>query len=188
MIVNILLTILLGMIPETLFFTLFLTYTKNLKNKRIKLFLLISLAYVLCVILMKYNVLFYILFVIGIYLSLKILYKNKIQIIDIFIISIGFIYICTISFVFSKFINNNYYNYYILPGRNTILYDNNYKLYETNTNLNKSRYKVFISAGGAFVVKFKFIENAWKATNYYAINNKDPNNKYDLKNAYFNKI
>lgn len=120
MIVNILLSILLGMIPETLFFTLFLTYTKNLKNKRIKLFLLISLAYVLCVILMKYNVLFYILFVIGIYLSLKILYKNKIQIIDIFIISIGFIYICIISFVFSKFINNNYYNYYILLFINKI--------------------------------------------------------------------
>lgn len=85
-------------------------------------------------------------------------------------------------------IADNYYNYYILPGRNTILYDNDYKLYETNTNLNKSRYKVFISAGGAFVVKFKYIQNAWKVTNYYAINNKDPNNKYDLKNAYFNKI
>ena len=33
MIVNILLSILLGMIPETLFFTLFLTYTKNLSLK-----------------------------------------------------------------------------------------------------------------------------------------------------------
>ena len=43
-----LVSILFGLIPEVLYFTLFITYTKNIKEKRIKLILLISIAYFLC--------------------------------------------------------------------------------------------------------------------------------------------
>lgn len=121
MIVNILLSILLGMISETLFFTLFLTYTKNLKNKRIKLFLLISLAYILCIMIVRHKALFYVIFIFLIYFSLKILYKDKVQIIDIFVISIGFIYVCFISLLCAIFINNNYIRYYLLLVLNKVL-------------------------------------------------------------------
>lgn len=121
MIVNILLSILLGMIPETLFFTLFLTYTKNLKNKRIKLFLLISLAYVLCVMVIRHKVLFYVIFIIFIYLSLKIVYKNNVEIIDVFIVNLGLIYIFVINFLCAIFINNNYLVYYNLLIINKVL-------------------------------------------------------------------
>ncbi len=112
MIVNILLSILLGMIPETLFFTLFLTYTKNLKNKRIKLFLLISIAYVLCMFLRRYKIIYYVLFIVLIYIILKFLYKEKTQIIDVFIIAITYLYLTLDSIICYAFVKENLNNYY----------------------------------------------------------------------------
>ena len=40
-----LLSIVLGLIPEVLYFTLFLSYTKNLKGKKIRLFVLTFILY-----------------------------------------------------------------------------------------------------------------------------------------------
>lgn len=113
MIVNILLSILLGMIPEGLFFTLFLIYTKNLKDKRIKLFLLISLAYILCMFINRYKIIYYIFFIIFIYIILKYLYKNKTQIIDIFVISIIYLYLTLISVICFSFVKEELNNYWI---------------------------------------------------------------------------
>lgn len=56
-------SMLLGMIPEVLYFTLAIIYTKNIKTKRIKLFLLIALSYILCIMIIKYELLFYVLFI-----------------------------------------------------------------------------------------------------------------------------
>ena len=54
--------IILGLIPEVLYFTLFLVYTKHIKEKRIKLFLLIALAYTLTIFIKQYILLYYLAF------------------------------------------------------------------------------------------------------------------------------
>lgn len=108
------LSILLGLIPEVLYFTLFLTFTKNIKEKRIKLFLLISISYILCVLIQQWQLLFYLLWGLSIYIFLKILYKEKVQIIDIFIISLAYFWVALISLICLIFLKENYSNFIVL--------------------------------------------------------------------------
>lgn len=111
---KILLTILLGMLPEVLYFTLFITYTKNIKEKRIKLFLLISVFYLLCITTIKYQILCYMAFVVSIFIILKLLYKEKAQIIDIFIVGVSYLWLSILSFVLMNFTNKDLSNYAII--------------------------------------------------------------------------
>jgi len=108
------LSILLGLVPEVLFFTLFITYTKNIKEKRIKLFILIAISYFLCILIQEYQVLFYILWEICIYLACKILYKKKVQIIDIFIITIAYAWNLILSFILMNFAEKDLSNYVLI--------------------------------------------------------------------------
>lgn len=121
MIVNILLNILLGVIPETLFFTLYLIYTKNLENKKMKLFLGILIIYILCITINRFKILYYVSYIFLVVIFLKILYKEKTQIIDIFVFSISTIYLSFLGLLCSKFVNNNYIMYYIMLILNRIL-------------------------------------------------------------------
>lgn len=107
-------SVLLGLLPEVLYFTLFLIYVKNIKEKKIKLFILISIAYFVCALIYNYKTLYYIGFIVSIYIILKILYKEKTQIIDIFIISIPMSFIFVISFICYLFVKNDLSNYYLL--------------------------------------------------------------------------
>ena len=116
-----LLTIFVGMLPEVIYFTLFLIYTKNIKTKKVKLFFLIMVVYILCILLDMYKIIYYIMFIFLIYLVLKILYKDKTQIIDIFIINVAFIYVCFISYICFLFVKNNVTIYYIMTIINKIL-------------------------------------------------------------------
>lgn len=111
----------LGMLPEVLYFTLFLIYTKNIKEKKIRLFLLISLAYILCIMISRFKVLYYIMFIFSVYLILKILYRKKSQIIDVFVFSVSFCYLCFAGFITSRFVNNDYTLYYIMYAVDRIL-------------------------------------------------------------------
>lgn len=114
MLSQIILSIFLGLIPEVLYFTLFITYTKNIKEKRIKLFLLISLVYILCMFIQRYKIFYYVLFIVLIYLIMKVLYKKKTQILDVFVISIGAIYMTIVSYIGFCFFNEDLSNYYIM--------------------------------------------------------------------------
>lgn len=109
-----LLTLLLGLLPEVIYFTLFITYTKNIKEKRIKLFLLISVSYLICVVLQRWQVLYYVSTIVLIYLSMKLLYKKKTQIIDVFIISIACLWITLLSFLLIFFVNKDLSNYMLV--------------------------------------------------------------------------
>lgn len=107
-------SIFLGLIPEVLYFTLFLIYTKNIKEKRVKLFLLISLAYTLTVFIKQYILAYYISFIVLVYLILKLLYKQKTQIIDVFVISISTIYLTILSYICFLFLKDDMSNYWTL--------------------------------------------------------------------------
>lgn len=120
MLLYILLTIFVGMLPEIIYFTKFMEYAKNIKEHRIKFFLLMTLAYVLCILVSKYKILYYVAFVFIAYLVMKITYKNKAQIIDIFVFSICLMYLTLISFICSLFIKEDMSNYYIMLSINRI--------------------------------------------------------------------
>jgi len=106
-----LLSVLLGLLPEVLYFTLFLIYTKNIKEKKFKLFLLFAISYILCILVPQMQILFYILLIISFYISLKILYKKKTQIIDVFIISVAYLWLALLSFILIFFVKQDMSNY-----------------------------------------------------------------------------
>lgn len=113
--------IFLGLLPEVLYFTLFLIYTKNIKEKRIKLFLLMSFAYILCIMLNQYKILYYLSFIFIVYCILKFLYKDKTQIIDIFVFSLSTAYLSFTSLLCFKFVKEDFSNYYIWLSVNRLL-------------------------------------------------------------------
>ena len=109
-----LISILLGLVPEVLFITLFLSYTKNLKEKRILLFAFISIVYFITMLIQQYKIIFYVLFIFLLYISLKIIYKEKTQIIDLFVASIPFMWISILSYLCFILLKEDMSNYYIL--------------------------------------------------------------------------
>lgn len=82
-------TLYVAQIPEAIYFALFMIYTKRLKEKRLIYIILMIIEYVLLVQLFPYNVIFQVLYTFISYIILKLLYKEKAQIIDIFTFSIA---------------------------------------------------------------------------------------------------
>lgn len=91
--------IIFGILPETLYFTLFIIYSKKLKEKRILLFLLMFGEYVLLKIFIKFDVTFQIIYTFMTFLILKILYKEKVIVTDIFMFTLSSIILIIISFI-----------------------------------------------------------------------------------------
>lgn len=121
MMINFLIGLVFGMLPEVIYFTTFIVNTKNIKEKKAILFILISLEYILLVMVSRFKTVYYLGFIFLTYLILKILYKKKTQIIDIFVFSISTIYLSLIGFVCSLPVNNNYAIYYFMYIVNRIL-------------------------------------------------------------------
>lgn len=112
-------SILLGMLPEVLYFTLFLIYTKDLKDKKFRLFGLVAIAYIICIMISQYKILYYTTFIFLIYGILKLLYKNKAQITDIFAFSVSIIYLTILSLLI--YLPKDIVQYYIILLVNRIL-------------------------------------------------------------------
>ena len=79
-----LLNIVLGQIPEAIYFSLFMIYTKQLKEKRMLFIILMIVEYLLLKHFIAFNVWFQVLYTFMTFLILKILYKEKAQVTDIF--------------------------------------------------------------------------------------------------------
>lgn len=97
--------LLLGQIPEAIFFALFMIYAKGIKEKRILFTILMIIEYLLLKYSFPYNWVFQIGYMVTTFLTLKILYKEKSQITDIFILLIAYIYVILVSVV----------SYFIIP-------------------------------------------------------------------------
>ena len=87
----------LGQIPEAIFFALFLIFTKNIKQKRILFTILMIVEYLLLMYAFPYNWTFHILYMILTFITLKVLYREKCQITDLFILAIAYIYVVITS-------------------------------------------------------------------------------------------
>lgn len=102
------LEILLGQIPEAIFFALFMIYAKELKEKRILFTVLMIIEYLLLKYSFPYNWLFHIGYIILTFLTLKVLYKEKCQITDIFMQIISYIIMSIFSLICLPIIYQNY--------------------------------------------------------------------------------
>lgn len=99
--------LLLGQIPEAIFFALFMIYAKGIKEKRILFTILMIIEYLLLKYSFPYNWIFQIGYMVTTFLTLKILYKEKSQITDIFILLIAYLILgITSIFCFLLFKNN----------------------------------------------------------------------------------
>ena len=97
---------------EAVYFSIFLIIGKNLKNKRILLTLIMIFEYLLLKCFIKYNVLFQIIYTFMSYINLKVLYKDKAQIIDIFLFntaSISIIILNALVYLLVYITLNNYF-------------------------------------------------------------------------------
>lgn len=73
----------LGQIPEAVYFALFLIFTKNLKEKRVLFTIIMVLEYILLGNVIEYDVWLQISYTILTFITLKVLYKEKAQITDL---------------------------------------------------------------------------------------------------------
>lgn len=111
------LELIVGQIPEAIFFSLFMIYAKGLKEKRILFTILMVVEYIILTRFLIYNSWFQIIYTFMVFIILKLLYKEKAQITDIFtftIASIVVILICAILYFIVWFTINNYLIYVIL--------------------------------------------------------------------------
>lgn len=97
----------LGVLPDILYYYLYLKEIKGIKTKKILFFILLCISYLLCVVLIPIQFYLYIISDLLIYFILKYLYKSQIN--DIFVVitlELYMIIISAISFIIFK-------NYYI---------------------------------------------------------------------------
>ena len=92
-----LLQLFLGQIPEAIFFALFMIYTKQLKEKRVLFVLLMIIEYLLLKTFIKFSMWFQMAYTAFTYIILKVLYKQKAQITDVFTFTIGSIILILVS-------------------------------------------------------------------------------------------
>lgn len=97
-------SLLFGMLPEVLFFTLSIIYIKDLSTNRLKLFGFLVIGYIMLIMICRYQLLFYLAYIVYVYIVLKILYKAHIS--DIFMISVVSSYLTLMSFIAFKTIDN----------------------------------------------------------------------------------
>ena len=90
-------TYVLGAVPEALFFSLFLILCKDLKEKRALFALLMYVEYILIKMFISYDVWFQIIYTFMTFLILKVLYKDKAQITDIFAFAVASLVLVFIS-------------------------------------------------------------------------------------------
>lgn len=108
-------SILLGILPEALFYTFFIDCCKEIKGIRFKLFIVILIEYIFLSITFKYSAWTYVLLMIMIYLNLVVLNKQNVkEIIDLFIILVAYIYLCIVSIICFSFVSQDFSNYYII--------------------------------------------------------------------------
>lgn len=94
--------IILGLIPEAIFFSLFIIFTKNYKNKtkNIVFTLLMIIGYIILKQILPRNVYCQIIYLAYVPLLMFLLYKNKFHISDVFVMSWASIFLTILTLIF----------------------------------------------------------------------------------------
>ena len=100
-----------GQIPEAIYFSLFMIFAKGIKQKRLLFITLMILEYILTLNIIPYTIYEYILHFAVVYVTLKVLYKEKAQIIDVFIflLSVIILGLCNVPMLLLNNVINNIY-------------------------------------------------------------------------------
>lgn len=136
--------LLLGQIPEAIYFALFMMLVKNIKEKRILFTILMILEYVFLKCFLVYNIWFQAMYFILSFIIMKMLYRDKTQVTDIFTLGIASIILVitsAIPYVIIYFTIHNMLIYVILNRIIifTLLFVFRYEL----QNINKLYYKLW---------------------------------------------
>ena len=105
------------MIPEAIYFSLFMILGKRIKEHRLKFTAVMIIQYLMIKLVVKYDVWFQLIYTFMTFLILKLLYKEKAQITDIFLFAFGSILligISALSYIPVMAIFNNYILAYIV--------------------------------------------------------------------------
>lgn len=103
--INFIISFIFGAMLDSLFYFLYIVKVKKIQNKKILLYVLILIGYVIFNMILRYNFYLYLLFLIYIFFVIKILYKNSIC--DIFLLLVVDMYSIICSII-SYFCLNDY--------------------------------------------------------------------------------
>jgi hypothetical protein len=112
-----LINIIFGIIPEALYFTLFLIIGKGLKEKRMTFFVMMLAQYIIIKYFIQFDVWFQIIYTFMTFLILKVLYRDRAQITDIFLFAVASILLIVVSaasYIAVQYTFNNFIIAYVL--------------------------------------------------------------------------
>lgn len=104
--------IFLGQLPEAVYFALFMVYAKDLKTKRLLFILTMIVEYFILKYIFIYSIWFNVTFTFMTFVILKLFYKEKAQITDIFTFCIGALILFLVGAIFyfsSKLLGIDFY-------------------------------------------------------------------------------
>lgn len=127
---------------EPLYFSLFLIYGKDLKHKRLLFTLIMIFEYIMLKEFIKFNVWFQFIYTFMSFVNLKVLYKEKAQVTDIFLFAVASIVLILISLLSYLTILYTIKNYYVAMIINRVLLFSFVLLFKDKIH---SRYKRFCS-------------------------------------------
>lgn len=104
------LEIVLGQVPEAIYFAVFMILVKGLKSRRFIFIVSMIIEYLLVLNVLPYSIWSYVLYFILSFLLLKILYKDKSNVTDIFTMGIASLFIVISSFILYVIIYFTIYN------------------------------------------------------------------------------
>lgn len=93
------LEILIGQVPEAIYFAVFMILTKSLKEHRCKFIVLMIIEYLTLKALLPFNVWFQAAYTAMTYLALKVIYRDKAQVTDVFTFGIASIILILSSMI-----------------------------------------------------------------------------------------
>jgi len=128
--------LLLGQIPEAIYFALFMIFAKNLKEKRLLFTFLMIIEYIILTRIIMFNSWFQILYTGITFIILKVLYKEKAQITDIFTFGIASIILMIVSASYFFLIRPLVKNFYLSMIVNRLV------LFAIVLGFNKHLYKI----------------------------------------------
>lgn len=129
-------------LAEPIYFSLFLIIGKNIKEKRLLLTCIMIIQYLLLMQIFPFNIWFQLIYTFMSFVNLKVLYKEKAQVTDIFLFAFASILVVIISIISYAIINFTIKDYYIALIFNRILIFLFLYLYRNSI---KSKYKEFCS-------------------------------------------
>ena len=89
----------LGQVPEAVYFALFMILVKKLDNKRLLFTVLMIIEYIFLKCFLVYTVWFHVIYFILAYIIMKMLYKDQANITDIFTLGIASVILIIVSFI-----------------------------------------------------------------------------------------